>query len=469
MQDEDTNSLSDNGTYYRALYQKKTWKRSRKGSSRRLSLPSSASRLKGSAYKGKPIPEVEDEEDDDKLEVIGFCDCEEYDLEKLVAIVRTEESKNMGIPRTQSDPGISEKQTPVSQTPSVKPEQNGKLDQSYHEMSEKSDLLQNDRKKIRIRNKAPISTYKTFEMTRPETDDEDLEESHMAKIKNLWRRRARGVGLDDGMKVVKRYTDCVHLRIAKEGRSDTKEDQTEDKVGEVGMADVFVVAWGVVVLWNTSEEATANVRRMIRPCQVARIKNVEEIGTEDMDYVFGLRRGVRNDVITLSADKSGEPAVYEKLAATLALAQSLKLDVLETRIEQQIDDVKHLPKELARKGQITSLSRKQVEMLMGQLFITHTDLTLTSDLLDTPQFFWEEDTELPFYKLMVGYLEIPKRTATLNKRKDVLHELYEIIRDSKESQQATRLEWIIIWLILVEVILELASIVVNYFQYSNNY
>jgi len=66
---------------------------------------------------------------------------------------------------------------------------------------------------------------------------------------------------------------------------------------------------------------------------------------------------------------------------------------------------------------------------------------------------------------MFSYLEIPKRTATFNKRKDVLHELYEVIRDSKESQYSDRLEWIIIWLILVEVILELVQILVGYFQY----
>uniref|UniRef100_A0A7S4DFM8 DUF155 domain-containing protein n=1 Tax=Lotharella globosa TaxID=91324 RepID=A0A7S4DFM8_9EUKA len=103
-------------------------------------------------------------------------------------------------------------------------------------------------------------------------------------------------------------------------------------------------------------------------------------------------------------------------------------------------------------------------MLLGKLFITHTDLTLTSDLLDTPKLFWEEDTNLPFYKKMVTYLEIPKRTQTLDKRKDVLHELYDIIRDSKESQQATRLEWIVIWLILVEVLLEGFQIVMGFFK-----
>mmetsp|Transcript_37089 Transcript_37089/g.59551 ORF Transcript_37089/g.59551 Transcript_37089/m.59551 type:complete len:210 (+) Transcript_37089:1293-1922(+) len=204
---------------------------------------------------------------------------------------------------------------------------------------------------------------------------------------------------------------------------------------------------------------------MVRQFQVGRIKGAEDIETEDMDYVFGGRRSVKGDLITLSLEKEGEDAVHEKLAATLALAQSLKLSVLETRLQKQFEEVKHLPRELAKHGQIASLSRKGVQKLLGRLFITHTDLTLTSDLLDTPEFFWEEDANLPFYKTMFSYLEIPKRTSTFNKRKDVLHELYEVIRDSKESQYSDRLEWIIIWLILVEVILELVQILVGYYHY----
>mmetsp|Transcript_2679 Transcript_2679/g.3632 ORF Transcript_2679/g.3632 Transcript_2679/m.3632 type:complete len:423 (+) Transcript_2679:308-1576(+) len=379
--------------------------------------------------------------------------------------------------------------------------------------------LINDKKEQLASATTSTRKYHTFDMSSPpnEIDDEHTAE----KIKNL-RLRRRGVSLADGPRFVKLYPDCLHLRVAATGRNDynegggerkrlnktmtmtknnkqggaveagrgsgatgqgrsrdvdttaaqneekedaKKEQKRKNGVGEKDAADVFVVSWGVVVMWNTNEKATQTVRRMVRQFQVGRIKGAEDIETEDMDYVFGGRRSVKGDLITLSLEKEGEDAVHEKLAATLALAQSLKLSVLETRLQKQFEEVKHLPRELAKHGQIASLSRKGVQKLLGRLFITHTDLTLTSDLLDTPEFFWEEDANLPFYKTMFSYLEIPKRTSTFNKRKDVLHELYEVIRDSKESQYSDRLEWIIIWLILVEVILELVQILVGYYHY----
>jgi len=311
---------------------------------------------------------------------------------------------------------------------------------------------------IRLR-RTGAKNYNTFEM---DTVHVSGDEKPVAELETS------AQDIVNTMLITKVYTDCVHFRIGKSPTSPQKSPEGKKKDEEtktdvfVVSTDVFVVSWGVVVLWNSNESITRRVKKLVMSCQIARTMDPQ---TEEMDFEFGLRRGVKNDLITLSKEKEGESAVFEKLAATFALAQSLKLSVLESRIDWQIDRVKHLPKELATYGQISSLSRKKVQMLLGQLFITHTDLTLTSELLDTPEFFWEQDTDLPFYKTMVLYLEIAKRTSTLNTRKDVLHELYEIIRESKETQQATRLEWIVIWLILVEVILECIQIAAGYFQY----
>ncbi|GAB5369705.1 hypothetical protein AAMO2058_001428400 [Amorphochlora amoebiformis] len=363
------------------------------------------------------------------LEVVGFCDCDEYNLDMLFKLVQQDSGPEVRIGRCMSD--------------------------SLSSPTSKRDLMA-----IVNRGRRGSKTYGSFEMgINPRKSNVRL---NFAK-----KTRGRGFNLDEGTKSIKMYADIVHMRIRSEKLSqERKAEQKQQNMGEQSeknMADVFVISWGVIVCWNLSNAAIAKVRKLVEPCQKGKIKAPE---TEDMDYSYGLRRGVKNDVITLSADKEGEDAVNEKLAATLALAQSLKLSVLETRIDAEIDGVKHLPDELAMTGEITSLSRREVHKLLGKLFITHTVLTLTSDLLDTPQFFWEEDTCLPFYKTMVAYLEIPKRTSTLHKRKEVLHEFYEIVRETKESRQAQRLEWIVIWLIVAEVVLELIQILVGYLHLS---
>jgi uncharacterized Rmd1/YagE family protein len=51
------------------------------------------------------------------------------------------------------------------------------------------------------------------------------------------------------------------------------------------------------------------------------------------------------------------------------------------------------------------------------------------------------------------YMDISKRHDILNRRLDVIHELYEILSNELKHSHSSRLEWIIILLIVSEVIL----------------
>lgn len=46
------------------------------------------------------------------------------------------------------------------------------------------------------------------------------------------------------------------------------------------------------------------------------------------------------------------------------------------------------------------------------------------------------------------------RTEILNKRLDMLRELLEVLQQQMETAHATKLEWIVIYLIVVEVLLQ---------------
>ena len=349
-------------------------------------------------------------------QIVVICDCAEYDLDGLMEKMQT--------------------QTIGSQTPPLI-----RLQTSHRKMS--GDGSNDEQVEASLPLLPPAPTTPSRRMQR----------------KQGYRSMSTTPGrLSNAQWHVARDSDVIHLR-PKPSFGDSVRDDSGD-------FDVFVVSWGVVAVWNASPLRVAQARDLTRAYRVEPVSGAER---EEMEYCKGLRAEVQNDVISLTSEKDADEARHEMIAATLALAQSVKLSVLETHINSQIERVKFLPKELARHGHIQSLSRQQVQKLLGELFITHTNLTLTSDLLDTPDFFWEEDTDLPFYRRLVGYLEIPKRTQTLNKRKDVLHELYDIIRDSKELQQTVRLEWIVIWLILVEVVLEVIQIVVGTYLRIENY
>lgn len=53
------------------------------------------------------------------------------------------------------------------------------------------------------------------------------------------------------------------------------------------------------------------------------------------------------------------------------------------------------------------------------------------------------------------------RTEILNKRLDMLRELLEVLQQQMENAHAVKLEWIVIYLIVAEVVLQGLAIVVD--------
>ena len=61
------------------------------------------------------------------------------------------------------------------------------------------------------------------------------------------------------------------------------------------------------------------------------------------------------------------------------------------------------------------------------------EVNLHSDILDTPEWFWEADLHEPLYKKLCAYLDIPNRIEILNKRLDILRELLDVLNTQLEN------------------------------------
>jgi uncharacterized Rmd1/YagE family protein len=55
-------------------------------------------------------------------------------------------------------------------------------------------------------------------------------------------------------------------------------------------------------------------------------------------------------------------------------------------------------------------------------------------------------------------MEMAERTEVLNKRLDMLRELINVLQQQMENDHAVKLEWIIIWLIVVEVMIQFINL-----------
>jgi len=151
-----------------------------------------------------------------------------------------------------------------------------------------------------------------------------------------------------------------------------------------------------------------------------------------------------------------------KLSLSYAFAQSERLSALEVLLDELVEEVRPIPEELAHAGKCPSMDHKGVARLMGRTFLLSNAANLYSDILDEPDFFWENDQYASTYARAEAYLDVSSRCDILNRRLDVIQRLLDNLTNQLTNESAHHLEWIIIVLIVVEVVLDLAK--TDFFQ-----
>ena len=212
-----------------------------------------------------------------------------------------------------------------------------------------------------------------------------------------------------------------------------------------GCAIIF--SYGVVVYWNVDLDDRRVLQQQLKEFAV---KPDAEPQEDHFSYETGCRHDrFQHDHIELQSDD-----FKVLLAVSHAMAQSIKLAAFEGHAIETIHATSHLPESLAREGKI-KLSRGEMAKIRGKLFLTKSDIILNYDLLDTPEFFWEHPEYQSVYSMAANYLEIQQRTDVLSKKLETIHELLEMLADEQKHLHSSVLEWIIIWLILVEIIISI--------------
>ncbi|MGE5196308.1 MAG: RMD1 family protein [Anaerolineae bacterium] len=227
------------------------------------------------------------------------------------------------------------------------------------------------------------------------------------------------------------YRDIIHTQL-----------KEEKKI----KGDTFYFSFGVVVIWGFIEEEEKEILDFLKDYEKEPLGKVE---LDEFSYVYSEAMKIEEDEISLQ-----NKSILTKLAISHGIAQSVKLTVFEELIQKTIDHTKRLPRDLARKGKI-SLSRKEISKKMGELFIERNFINLHTEILDTPEFFWDHPELESFYRRTVHYLDVNKRVEVLNKRLNVVHELFEILSNELNHQHSSRLEMTIIGLIVIEVVIAL--------------
>lgn len=225
-----------------------------------------------------------------------------------------------------------------------------------------------------------------------------------------------------------------------------------------GPQEVYIFEYGSAVFWGFRKGEETPLLDLIREFVTKGILSEEEFenGEDDMGFVMSSEAKViqiANDVMTMPESTVEQ----QRLAVSYAICQSTILAIFEARVERKVEEYKYIPETLARNGQI-HLPHRKIGRMIGEVFVVRHDVNLHSDILDTPDFFWKEDQYEPQYRMVMRYLEMSERVEVLNKRLDMLKELLDVLQQQMDSAHATKLEWIVIWLIVIEIAIEVIGI-----------
>ena len=276
----------------------------------------------------------------------------------------------------------------------------------------------------------------------------------------------------------------------KHTRLDLGSMSAEEKMNLISQKHLFVFSFGALIVWGGSKGTIRTMEKMLRPFESDEIdlsseeyknerKDLNEMTPlmkqstsrlckseiknrlksqpndpytqfDDMEFRYDVISRLRNDVVSLQSDN-----VEEKIAVSFAFAQSLKLTIFEEYVDSTFDKSSKYSRCLSSTGRILDLlSQKEVSKAVGELFTVRTEINMNAGILDTPDFFWDNDEFEPLYVTSRKYLDVPKRLDVLTKKLSVIGDLLEVLQTQLENEHGNRLEWVIIVLIAIEVFIQ---------------
>lgn len=119
----------------------------------------------------------------------------------------------------------------------------------------------------------------------------------------------------------------------------------------------------------------------------------------------------------------------------------MQTSLFEELVDATISTCKEIPSQIALTGKI-ALTRKEINMQIGELFILRINIHLNGSVLDTPELFWVEPQLEPVYTAVRSYLEMDQRVGLLTERLDVIADLLAVLKDQLSHGHGEKLEWI---------------------------
>lgn len=207
----------------------------------------------------------------------------------------------------------------------------------------------------------------------------------------------------------------------------------------------FVFPYGALIIWGSGDlfHFESEIGHLMTNRLLASERLVDEFDVEKSSHT----KLIYEDTIYLE-----EYELEVMLSISHAIAQSLRLSHLEDDVLRLMETNKQVPLDLAQNGKIKK-SKVEISKLQGELYLKKSKMSFEYSILDKPEFFWVYPEYDEFYTKAIEYLELVPRIDILTKKFHTIDEILSILSGELNHRHSSRLEWIIIILIFIEIII----------------
>ncbi len=207
--------------------------------------------------------------------------------------------------------------------------------------------------------------------------------------------------------------------------------------------EFVVFEYGCVIFFNSDTSMRDQTIKLLQKFAKTKFKAIEqEIFTLSSDTKTQIHG---NKLILKHND------LEEKVGISYAITQSVKLSHYENTVEKILGDLRYDTTALAKYGRVI-IGRSSTMKKTGQIFLLKAQINLYSDLLDTPDYFWDRQGAEKVFLSTKEEMDMQARLDNLNKRLDMMQELYEMLAEQIKHGHFIMLEVTIVILISIEVV-----------------
>ncbi|PSG90676.1 RMD1 family protein [Aurantibacter aestuarii] len=208
-------------------------------------------------------------------------------------------------------------------------------------------------------------------------------------------------------------------------------------------AYVYVFQYGVVSFFNVEDSQIQSIIKTIQPS----CNNVFKNPLFDDIEVF-----VEEKQLKVGFEKIIIPSLDQDMIRLVMLntSQSVALDRYDEITESLIIEINQHTRFLEEKGKL-DISGHKLKKFIGKILNIKNRISENLYIFDSPDSTWDNEILNTVSIELKKTFDLQNRYRSIHERIDIIKENLELFKDIMDHKESSRLEWIIIILIVIEV------------------